>query len=1311
MHFHKKAQTIGYRYYMTLHMGICRGAVDSIKEIVVGERTAWKGEQKETGSFSIDAGDLYGGDKGEGGIDGTAELLLGHKKQTVSDRIKGWLGGLVPAFRGCTTLFFDGLVCSMNAYPKSWRLKAHRSLAGWHNDEVWYPEKCKITKTVGYDTVRNRRPIFSSLGRRHKITGYQDEEKKVPLVVEAMNPAHIIYEICTNPEWGRGLPKELMDDEFFRIAADTLYEEEFGMCIAWKRTDSIDSFVQNIVDHIGASLYADKATGKMRLKLIRGDYYRDDVPLYDVNSGLLSIEESSASVAAETINEVIVKYHDPIKDQEYSAREQNNASIQMSGAVYSQTKEYLGIPWYSLAQRVAKRDLKFSTLPLRTFSLKLDRRAWHIQPGDVIRIRDDSREQVDIVLRVGEVTDGTLTDGTISMHAVEDVFVMPKKSNVGEQESMFVEPSREPMPTEFFSYEIPYANLNRLLDKADFNVIGFNAGFFGMAARKNVAMSMGYDIFIRPEGGVSQDSGGRGTYNPVGELTESISYMDEVMKLSNVSMYEDIESYVAVYIGEEIAMIESIEKDISGNVTYHIKRGIYDTIPARHDKGTYVWFYEDDIGTDFNERVGGDNIYGKCLPYTMSAGVLDPSQVEEELVSMNWRFSRPYPPGHVLINSQQRWFNIGELSRLDPVLTISWNHRDRLSQEDKMIHHDMGDIGPEPNSRYLIKVYRDNGELIREEDHINGKEWKYLWTQAISDLKVEVLNEDIDYPIKICLWTKRDDLESWQYYQMMILVKDIKFYIEAAQAGQQTATARRMMDVDGREAASQAMQTASATNPEDVNGISASSMAMMVNQKASIIEIIDYQAMEAPYVIQLEDGFKVSELGSRVITLAARPSDRVTDEADVWTNKMRVDTSSGRPIAKDDGEWHSGGIGEWSAWGVINAPMDYLDDHIEFSASSKDDGIDPDMRVGDVALIDKELVKIDRIEGNKVFIGRGVADTIPSRHSKDTVVWLFQRGHGGDALTYNDEQLVGVKVRPVTHAPVQTSLDDIKTTLVQMAYRYKRPYAPGLMMIDGEHWFKMADATDATGSPRNILLTWRHRNRVTQGINLVDHWHDDIAPETNTQYEVRVGYTLPASKEDPYGRAVTIHEDLVNGTEWTYKSEWVIPDGMEVGQAMHQPLNTMVWVTVFAVRDGVRSWQGYTMYIVLPSYKPGGGEKPYEPEDPGAHGGGDPGSSYDPNKPNKPNGGGSGGQNSEGNGQGDKPWKPGTGGNGGSNNNGNNWNDNRPIVPPGPDPIDPGKDLPPEPETEDKDKDNDGKLASWSYNYDHRWAASLPNSV
>ena len=1287
----KKKQVIGYKYYMTMHMGICRGEVDSILEIKAGDRTAWEGLLKDSGEFLINEPDLFGGEKAEGGIDGTAELLLGRKDQKVSDKIKGWLGGIVPDFRGCTTLFFDGLVCAMSAYPKAWKIKAHRSLKGWEDDNVWYPEKCRIPIEV---TLKSGEPDY----------------------IVCMNPAHILYQLCTDSIWGRGIPRELMDDEAWRYAADTLFSEEFGLCIAWRRSDNLDVFAQTIVDHIGATIYVDKRTGKMRLKLMRGDYNPEDIPLFDKDSGLLGISNMTVSSGDGVVNEVIVTYHDPITNQDASVREQNIASIQVSNANNSVTKTYIGVPTPELAKRLAKRDLRLSTTPLKVFSITADRRAWHVQPGDVIKLKDDSRDQGEIFIRVGAVKDGTLTDGKIEIEAVEDVFIMPISGTTTEQPSQYVPPDRVPKPTKSFAYEIPYANLCRTFDKADFAMVGFNSGYYGMAAEKQQPMSQGYTLLQQPVGGEWEDNGGGGTYNPVGQLQTSISYMTGVINLVNVSLSEEIEIPCAVYIGDEIVMVTDATGIGTSVLRLTVERGVYDTIPARHDKGTDVWFYEEDIGADWIERNGGDVMVGKCAPYMLSSATIDPNELENKLVYMDWRYSRPYPPGKVYTNNSQRWYNIAEISKVNPVLELTWTHRDRIAQEDRMISHDNGNIGPEAGSRYTVVVHDSEGKEIRRESSIDGTSWKYLWAQAVKDLNIDVQNAGEEYNGKIFLWTTRDDLGSWQYYEIPLLVKDVKFYLEAAQSAGQVATTDTLMPVDGVSATNAASTVSTQSDYGDADGLGASNLAVAVNQLAPVDDVIDYQLMEAPYITQVKDGFL--DPRSRVMSFSARPTDRITDSHELWSAKMKMVTkhnANGDPytVAEDDGEWEGGGSFKWTPWALLDGDVKHLDGVIKYGKTSADDGVDPVLKSGDMIMIDKEIMRVDSFTKDSITVGRGSADTIPTRHYKDVVIWLLDRDHGIDNKYYDDEQVVGVKIRPITYSPVPMPLKNIKTSVVEMSYRYKRPYAPGLAMVDGKHWFEQVDVLDADGNPKNLLVTWRHRNRVSQNINLVDHWHDDINPETNTRYQLRVSYKIKATGAGEKDQTVVLHEDYVEGTEWTYKKEWVIPDGVKAGNDQSQPGTTQVWLTLFAVRDGVRSWQGYNILLNLPSRAPEAGEKPNEPAKNENSGGGD-GSVQNPSNPRPAN---------------PSPSTPNNSNNGNNSNNSNNSNTN-PVTPevnpnkPQEPEIDPNDSKGPDPEVpenpedprDENGEDDDGKkkpdiVGKWGIDYDHVWANNMPDGV
>lgn len=135
---------IGYKYAFGIHMGLSRGPVNELIEIKVGEKTAWRGSITENGNTDIDQPDLFGGERGEGGVSGTLTALFGGPTQTAPSELASVLKTPMPGFRRRMTVFFDGIISMMNPYPKPWKFRVRRSTQGWDGDP-WYPSKAVIS--------------------------------------------------------------------------------------------------------------------------------------------------------------------------------------------------------------------------------------------------------------------------------------------------------------------------------------------------------------------------------------------------------------------------------------------------------------------------------------------------------------------------------------------------------------------------------------------------------------------------------------------------------------------------------------------------------------------------------------------------------------------------------------------------------------------------------------------------------------------------------------------------------------------------------------------------------------------------------------------------------------------------------------------------------------------------------------------------------------------------------------------------------------------------------------------------------------
>lgn len=486
----------GFKYSFGIHAGLCRGPIDSIREIRVGDKQAWQGKQETSGEIRIYKPDLFGGDKQEGGIEGTMQVMMGTPDQKAHPSLVAMLGHALPGFRRMVTTFFDGAVASNNPYPKPWKYLVVRILKGWENDACWYPEKATIGLfgpayeiTTGWITDPD--PFEPDSWKPTK------KETIIP-EIPAMNPAHMILECMTNREWGRGLPISALDVAAFATAADTLADEKFGLCVRWARRDSLETFVQSIIDHISAVMYADRQTGLIALKLIRLDYDPNTLPIYDTDSGLLAIRESEVSALGPGVNEIIVSYTDPISGDTRMRNTQNLASLRASRGVFNSLKKsYPAIPTAELALRVAQRDLRVNAMALRRFSLTFDRRAWRIPPGAVFRIRDTARGIGNVVVRVGRVEDGTLKNGTITITAVQDVFGLPSTSFIGTEPPTWTRPDNVPALAEHRAFEVPYFLLNGSMAPADFAYIADDAGYLGTVVSKPTPLSMAYNLFIK----------------------------------------------------------------------------------------------------------------------------------------------------------------------------------------------------------------------------------------------------------------------------------------------------------------------------------------------------------------------------------------------------------------------------------------------------------------------------------------------------------------------------------------------------------------------------------------------------------------------------------------------------------------------------------------------------------------------------------------------------------------------------------------------------------------------------------------------
>ena len=218
----------------------------------------------------------------------------------------------------------------------------------------------------------------------------------------------------------------------------------------------------------------------------------------------------------------------------------------------------------------------------------------------------------------------------------------------------------------------------------------------------------------------------------------------------------------AVMLNEEIMRLDNFNAT-DGMIT--VARGCADTVPALHAGGAILWFFDAAFGTDSREYMATETIGVKLLMRTNGAEMELKNSPPNQL-TFNSRFIRPYPPGKLLVNGLA-FFLPFVINSDSNVLNISWAHRDRITEDDQLIGHEVGNIGPEAGTTYIVRVYKANNTLVRTTSGIVGTTLAYTLAQAVDDL--DALTDAA--PGYITLFSERDGLESMQGYRIDFSVK------------------------------------------------------------------------------------------------------------------------------------------------------------------------------------------------------------------------------------------------------------------------------------------------------------------------------------------------------------------------------------------------------------------------------------------------------------------------------------------------------------------------------------------------------------
>jgi hypothetical protein len=566
-------------------------------------------------------------------------------------------------------------------------------------------------------------------------TTLSDPDGVIYSAIRDMNPAHIIRECITDQDWGSRHPESDCDDADWTPAADALYAEEFGLSYFWDNpNETIDELKEEILRHIDATLYVSRSTGKFILKLIRDDYDEGSLITLD-ESNISRVENYVRQSFGELTNTVTVRYWDASTGNQGAVTVDNPALVQMQGGVNAVTIDYPAITNKSLAVRVALRDLRALSTDLVTCTIYANSAAKTINPGDAFKFEFADYHDGYLIMRADKIAYGDGRSDRVRIECAQDVFSISTIQSVSSNDTEWTDPSQTPDAATYrIVDEAPYYELVQRLGESQTEALLTDNEYAGFLVATAANPGAAINAILNVDAGSGYEDFGVVEFSPYafldGDLAQEAG--PSTFAITGAVDVDDVVIGTHFQIGSELMRVDAVS---ATSIT--AGRGVLDTVPAAHTDGDVVIFWDEYAGSNEVEYGASAEIDVKLLP-SSGAGTVDISSAPADTVTFDQRAYRPYPPGNVKINTSAYPESIGG----SDALTVSWSHRDRQLQTAGTLQDTTEtDIGPEAGTTYTLRIYGENGTLLREESAMSVTTYEY--GDEISDDGVESIGTGV----------------------------------------------------------------------------------------------------------------------------------------------------------------------------------------------------------------------------------------------------------------------------------------------------------------------------------------------------------------------------------------------------------------------------------------------------------------------------------------------------------------------------------------------------------------------------------------
>lgn len=550
-----------------------------------------------------------------------------------------------------------------------------------------------------------------------------------------MNPAHVYYDVITNDMHGMNRPIAEVDDDSFRVAADTFRAECFGVTVKLNRQGTSSEFMHALEEVTDSVCDIDPISGLWYCTPIRADYDPDDLPTFD-ESNIVAIEDFTSHAYGNLVSRVIVKYKDPDTAKPAETRWDNPATYGAQGSrLVIDTFQAPQIRRHKLAARICAREGKKRSHELRAFTAKVNRDGYGLRRGSVVKIFWDKLGMAGVICRVIAVNYGNLKNREIKLALVEDIYGLPDSSYIEQETSQWVPPSFTATPLQLqAAFELPRWYLYEALGYVETDALDDDVGY-GMAIGARTAdqgLLTGYDLWHNVNSGTYTQErldcdfvetavlDGEFDSTTAVEITFEDSFLATFMPIVTGSLLA-----ARVKVGDLLLLVDAVDTGIAEFVRVAsiewliedkllVTRGHLDTTPKQvwPDATVIYRMPESGVLQDDEQYVEDDDV-GYALLTTTSQQVLDIDAAIGMLVTMEARAFRPIPPASLMIVEEGEE-GVQWPSLVEGPFHCFWIDRNRFTQTDEVIQT-QSPVEPELGEEgvtYNAYAYNDDNDML-----------------------------------------------------------------------------------------------------------------------------------------------------------------------------------------------------------------------------------------------------------------------------------------------------------------------------------------------------------------------------------------------------------------------------------------------------------------------------------------------------------------------------------------------------------------------------------------------------------------------